>query len=204
MIGLILGETKLAKLILRKLTNMPEVCINENNNGTFINLTEQGEHIIQVLEKYTIYVKEQQEQLNKIEVGHKHLNELIVVSSMHLRKAKMAEMSEAIISLPGGVGTWEEFFEALAWNQLGLYSKPIILLDIDDYYSDLYKFAEKGVQEGFLPNSTFEDLVLCNSVQSALKVVKSFQPKDGKDWFKRLERDKWLTSKRLVKEFTLN
>ena len=53
--------------ILRKLTNMPEVCINENNNGTFINLTEQGEHIIQVLEKYTIYVKEQQEQLNKIE-----------------------------------------------------------------------------------------------------------------------------------------
>ena len=130
------------------------------------------------------------EQLNKIEVGHKHLNELIVVSSMHLRKAKMAEISDAIISLPGGVGTWEEFFEALAWNQLGLYSKPIILLDIDDYYSDLYKFAEKGVQEGFLPNSTFEDLVLCNSVQSAIKVVKSFQPKDGKDWFKRLERNK--------------
>ena len=52
---------------------------------------------------------------------------------MHERKAKMAELSDAIISLPGGVGTWEEFYEALAWNQLGIHSKPIILLNVEGY-----------------------------------------------------------------------
>ena len=61
-------------------------------------------------------------QLDAIEVGHKGLTKLEIVSSMHERKARMAEISDAIISLPGGVGTWEELFEALAWNQLGFYS----------------------------------------------------------------------------------
>ena len=70
------------------------------------------------------------EQLDAIEVGHKGLTNLEIVSSMHKRKARMAELSDAIISLPGGVGTWEELFEALAWNQLGFYSKPIILLSL--------------------------------------------------------------------------
>ena len=72
--------------------------------------------------------------LKDVEVGHKDLTKLIVVDSMHERKLKMADLSDAIISLPGGVGTWEEFFEALAWNQLGIHSKPIILLNVDNYY----------------------------------------------------------------------
>ena len=66
------------------------------------------------------------EKLHDVEVGHKNLTSLEIVSSMHERKSRMAELSDAIISLPGGVGTWEEFFEALAWNQLGIYSKPIV------------------------------------------------------------------------------
>ena len=69
------------------------------------------------------------ERLHDVEVGHNNLTSLEIVPSMHDRKARMAELSDAIISLPGGVGTWEEFFEALAWNQLGIYSKPIILFD---------------------------------------------------------------------------
>ena len=88
------------------------------------------------------------EQLDEIEVGHKGLTKLEVVSSMHKRKARMAELSDAIISLPGGVGTWEELFEALAWNQLGFYSKPIVLFNVDEYYSPLYQFSEDAVKNG--------------------------------------------------------
>ncbi len=128
------------------------------------------------------------QQLKKIEVAHEGLTELLVVSTMHERKAKMAQLSEAIIALPGGVGTWEEFYEALAWNQLGLQSKPIILLNVDNYYLDLYNFSKKGVQEGFLPNSTFEDFHLVDSCKEAIKIVQNFKKRDVSNWFERLKR----------------
>ena len=125
-------------------------------------------------------------QLKDIEVGHQNLSELIVVTTMHERKAKMAELSEAIIVLPGGVGTWEEFFEALAWNQLGLYSKPIVLLNIENYYEDLYMFVEKATELGFLPKNSLEDFFLVNEIKKAIEIVTLFKPKDNKDWHKNL------------------
>ena len=128
------------------------------------------------------------EQLDSIEVGHKGLTKLEIVSSMHERKARMAELSDAIISLPGGVGTWEELFEALAWNQLGFYSKPIILFNVDGYYSSLYKFSKDAVKEGFLPRSTFEELFISEDLEVIFNFISNFQKKDGKDWYKRLER----------------
>jgi len=127
-------------------------------------------------------------QLDNIEVGHKELSKLEVVDTMHERKARMAELSSSIISLPGGVGTWEEFYEALAWNQLGFYSKPIILLNVDNYYDDLYNFTTQSVKEGFLPQKTYEDLFLVDDIDEAISIVVNFKKKDGKDWFKRLER----------------
>ena len=128
------------------------------------------------------------EQLDEIEVGHKGLTKLEVVSSMHKRKARMAELSDAIISLPGGVGTWEELFEALAWNQLGFYSKPIILFNVDGYYSSLYQFSKDAVKEGFLPKSTFDELFISEDLEVIFKFISNFKKKDGKDWYKRLER----------------
>ena len=128
------------------------------------------------------------EQLDAIEVGHKGLTNLEIVSSMHKRKARMAELSDAIISLPGGVGTWEELFEALAWNQLGFYSKPIILFNVGGYYSSLYQFSKDSVEEGFLPNSTFEELFISEDLEEIFDFISSFKKKDGKDWYKRLER----------------
>ena len=128
------------------------------------------------------------EQLDAIEVGHKGLTNLEIVSSMHKRKARMAELSDAIISLPGGVGTWEELFEALAWNQLGFYSKPIILFNVDGYYSSLYKFSKEAVKEGFLPKSTFEELFISEDLEVIFNFISNFKKKDGKDWYKRLER----------------
>ena len=128
------------------------------------------------------------EKLHDVEVGHKNLTSLEIVSSMHERKSRMAELSDAIISLPGGVGTWEEFFEALAWNQLGIYSKPIVLYNVDDYYSRLFEFTQYSVQEGFLPQTTHEELFISKSLEEIFEFIESFQIRDTEDWFNRLGR----------------
>ena len=128
------------------------------------------------------------EKLHDVEVGHKNLTSLEIVSSMHERKSRMAELSDAIISLPGGVGTWEEFFEALAWNQLGIFSKPIVLYNVDDYYSKLFEFTQFSVQEGFLPETTHEELFISKSLEEIFEFIESFQIRDTEDWFNRLGR----------------
>ena len=128
------------------------------------------------------------ERLNDVEVGHKNLTSLEIVPSMHDRKARMAELSDAIISLPGGVGTWEEFFEALAWNQLGIYSKPIILFDVDGYYSKLFEFTQFSVEEGFLPDTTQAELFISDSLNEIFNFINSFEERNTDDWFKRLGR----------------
>ena len=128
------------------------------------------------------------EKLHDVEVGHKNLTSLEIVSSMHERKSRMAELSDAIISLPGGVGTWEEFFEALAWNQLGIYSKPIVLYNVDDYYSKLFEFTQFSVQEGFLPETTHEELFISKSLEEIFEFIELFQTRDTEDWFNRLGR----------------
>ena len=128
------------------------------------------------------------EKLHDVEVGHKNLTSLEIVSSMHERKSRMAELSDAIISLPGGVGTWEEFFEALAWNQLGIYSKPIVLYNVDDYYSKLFEFTQFSVQEGFLPETTREELFISKSLEEIFEFIESFQTRVTEDWFNRLGR----------------
>ena len=127
------------------------------------------------------------EQLDDIEVGHQGLNELIIVKNMHERKKMMADKSQAVVCLPGGVGTWEEFFESLTWNQLGLQTKPIILLNIENYYSKLKIFIQHAVDEGFLPQSTSDELVLVDDVDEAILQIKNFIPKDTSTWYQRLK-----------------
>ena len=128
------------------------------------------------------------EKLHDVEVGHTNLSSLEIVPSMHERKSRMAQLSDAIISLPGGVGTWEEFFEALAWNQLGIYSKPIVLFDVEGYYSKLFEFTEFSVQEGFLPETTLEEFFISDSAEEIFQFIESFKKRDTQDWFKRLGR----------------
>ena len=127
------------------------------------------------------------EQLDDIEVGHQGLNELIIVKNMHERKKMMADKSQAVVCLPGGVGTWEEFFESLTWNQLGLQTKPIILLNIENYYSKLKIFIQHAVDEGFLPQSTSDELVLVDDVDEVILQIKNFIPKDTSTWYQRLK-----------------
>jgi len=84
------------------------------------------------------------------EVAHQGLTKLRVVSSMHERKAVMAELSDAFAALPGGYGTWEELFEMLTWTQLGIQRKPCGLLNVNGYYDPLLELADQAVSEGFL------------------------------------------------------
>ena len=84
------------------------------------------------------------------EIAHGGLSELHVVSSMHTRKATMAELSDGFVALPGGVGTLEELFEIWTWAQLGSHSKPVGLLDVNGFYGKLEAFLDHVVAEGFL------------------------------------------------------
>ena len=84
------------------------------------------------------------------EVAHRGLTRLHVVASMHERKAMMAELSDAFVALPGGLGTLEELFEVATWSQLGLHRKPIGLLDVNGYYDHLLAFLDHAVRERFV------------------------------------------------------
>jgi uncharacterized protein (TIGR00730 family) len=84
------------------------------------------------------------------ELAHQGLSELHIVGSMHERKSIMAELSDAFLALPGGYGTWEEFFEVLTWSQLGFQRKACGLLNVDGYYDPLIRMADLALSEGFV------------------------------------------------------
>lgn len=96
------------------------------------------------------------------EVGHHGLTELIVVRTMHERKAAMAERGDAFLVLPGGIGTMEEFFEVWTWAMLGSHHKPVGVVNTAGYYDEMIKFADRMVSEDFLsPN--YRQLMLTGS-----------------------------------------
>jgi uncharacterized protein (TIGR00730 family) len=86
---------------------------------------------------------------NKPELAHARLTRLELVDGMHPRKARMAELADAFVALPGGFGTLEELFEAMTWAQIGLHAKPIGLLNAYGYYDHLLKFLDHANKEGF-------------------------------------------------------
>ena len=90
------------------------------------------------------------EQLVAAEVAHQGLTTLEVVSTMHARKARMAELSDGVIVLPGGFGTLDETFEIITWTQLGLVSMPTVFLDVDGYFESLFDFVQRSVSAGFV------------------------------------------------------
>ena len=88
--------------------------------------------------------------LSDREVAHQGLTKLHIVDSMHTRKQLMADLSDAFIAMPGGVGTFEEFFEVVTWTQLGIHRKPCGLLDVEAFYQPLEQFIDRAVAEGFI------------------------------------------------------
>jgi uncharacterized protein (TIGR00730 family) len=99
--------------------------------------------------------------LEEREIGHRGLTALHVVHSMHERKQKMADLADAFVALPGGMGTLEELTETVTWSMLGLHAKPVGLLDVDGYWRPLLAFFDHAVAEGFLRRDQ-RDLVLAD------------------------------------------
>jgi uncharacterized protein (TIGR00730 family) len=94
------------------------------------------------------------------EVGHEGMTRLHVVRTMHERKAAMAELADAFVALPGGLGTLEEIAEAVAWGQLGIHQKPCGLLDVDGYYGPLVRFLDGAVAGGFVREAARASVVV--------------------------------------------
>jgi uncharacterized protein (TIGR00730 family) len=123
--------------------------------------------------------------LNVKEVGHGGLTSLIEVSSMHERKAKMEEMCDAAIALPGGYGTLDELFEILTWSQLGLHRKPIGILNVNGYFNGLIAQLDTMVTEGFLSPANRRLLIESDDVTELLNLLKNFQAESGTKWLER-------------------
>ena len=102
------------------------------------------------------------------ELGHQGVTELHVVASMHERKALMAELSDAFIAAPGGIGTLEELVEVYTWLQLGLHDKPLGLLDVGGYWQPLVTWLDHAVESGFLRRETRAALHVDASVDGLL------------------------------------
>lgn len=102
------------------------------------------------------------------EWGDESITKLIRVNSMHERKKKMADLSDAFIALPGGIGTLDELFEIFTWRQLNLHSKPIGLLNINGYYDSMINFLQTMVANGFLKRETLDVLVVKDNIEGLI------------------------------------
>jgi hypothetical protein len=117
-----------------------------------------------------------------LEIGHTGIDELRVVGSMHERKALMAELSDAFIALPGGIGTLEELFEVYTWAQLGIHSKPLGLIDVAGYYQPLVAFLDHAVQERFLRPETRTLLAVSEGLDDLLAQLETWEPVTVHKW----------------------
>ncbi len=113
------------------------------------------------------------------ELAHHGIDDLRVVDSMHTRKALMAELSDGFVAMPGGIGTFEEFFEILTWRQLGLHAKPCGLLDVAGYYSELLALLDRSVTEGFLKPKHRAAVLVATTPAQLLDRMQAYRPAPG-------------------------
>ncbi len=116
------------------------------------------------------------------ELAHARLTTLRVVSSMHERKAKMAELADAFVALPGGMGTLEELAEILTWAQLGLHARPCGLLDVGGYYGSLIAFFDRAVSDGFLRPEHRHLLLVASEPGALLERFAAWKPLAVERW----------------------
>jgi uncharacterized protein (TIGR00730 family) len=116
--------------------------------------------------------------LVEAEIAHLGLTELIVVETLHERKAAMAERADAFIALPGGAGTLDELFEAWTWQQLGVHRKPVGLLDVDGFWDPLLAALDHMVAAGFIRSA--DRLLVTSDAREFLAAVRSFTPPEPK------------------------
>ncbi|UTA68029.1 MULTISPECIES: TIGR00730 family Rossman fold protein [Emticicia] len=138
-------------------------------------MLEAGGYVIGVIPDFLI----------RMEVGHKGLTELHTVESMHERKALMEKLTDGIMAIPGGFGTFDELFEILTWAQLGLHEKPIGILNVNGFYDHLLKQIDVMVEEGFLKQENRSLLLVSDDIDDLLQQMENFKPLPTKKWLKR-------------------
>jgi uncharacterized protein (TIGR00730 family) len=138
---------------------------------------ERGGHVIGVIPQA----------LADREIAHSGITDLRVVDSMHTRKAMMADLSDAFIAMAGGVGTFEEFFEAVTWTQLGLHRKPCGLLNVNGFYAPLAAFIDQAVTEGFIKPVDRAAIVVDSDPARLLDTLATVDLPDVPKWIRREE-----------------
>jgi uncharacterized protein (TIGR00730 family) len=119
------------------------------------------------------------------EVAHSGLSQLRVVDSMHQRKQSMADLSDAFIVLPGGLGTLEEFLEVWTWGQLGLHRKPYGLLNVAGYFDPLLAFLDHAVEERFVSTDHRALLRVADDPEALLDALETYEPAATEKWIDR-------------------
>lgn len=122
------------------------------------------------------------EQLATREVAHAGLTELLVVNSMHERKALMAELSDGFIALPGGFGTFEEFCEIVTWAQLGIHQKPCALLNISGFYDALISLIDHSTAQDFIRPAHRSLVLVGDDIETLYQKMKDFVPPLLEKW----------------------
>ena len=121
------------------------------------------------------------------EIAATGITELRVVDSMHTRKAMMADLSDAFIAMPGGVGTFEEFFEVVTWTQLGLHRKPCGLLNVNGFYAPLAAFIDQATNEGFIRAEHRAAIILDSNPARLLDTLGTIELPRVPKWIDRTE-----------------
>jgi len=119
------------------------------------------------------------------EIVHDRLTTLHLVDSMHERKARMGELADGFVALPGGLGTFEETLEMLTWAQLGIHQKPVGMLDVDGFWTGLRAFLARAVDEGFVHQHNVDLLLHADAPTTLLDLMAAWSPPPG--------RRLWLT-----------
>ncbi len=114
--------------------------------------------------------------------------DLIVVGSMHQRKSQMADMADAFVALPGGLGALEQFLEIVTWAQLGLHAKPCGILNVAGYYDTLDAFLDHAVREGFIAQAHHDLVLIDDDPRRLLQKLKTYRAGEAEQWIGRTNR----------------
>jgi uncharacterized protein (TIGR00730 family) len=122
------------------------------------------------------------------EISHKGLTNLQIVGSMHDRKARMSDLSDAFIMLPGGFGTFEEFFEVVTWTQLGIHQKPCGILNVDGFFDPLFEIIDRAVEDRFMRIEHGQILRQSNDPAQLVAQLQDYRPVVVDKWLDRSDR----------------
>jgi len=123
--------------------------------------------------------------LDQVEVGHSGVSRMIVTDNMHERNEKMAELADAFVILPGGLGTLDETFEILTWKQLQLHDKPVVIADIDGYWQPLVALVDRMIEENYARpehRNMFRIVASVDEVLPALEEMPEFRTEIEAKW----------------------